>query len=66
MEEEDKKGLDPNIPLKKEDFYFKDGLMIFKESYHLKRGSCCGSGCLHCPFTEMKIGNTKLKDIFTD
>ena len=34
-----------------EDFYYdKNGLMVFTEAYHLKRGSCCGSGCLHCPY----------------
>ncbi|WP_246073669.1 DUF5522 domain-containing protein [Dinghuibacter silviterrae] len=24
--------------------------MVFTETYHLKRGFCCGSGCKHCPF----------------
>jgi hypothetical protein len=34
-----------------EDYYLSpDGKMIFTESYHLKRGYCCGSGCLHCPY----------------
>ncbi|HEX4923385.1 MAG TPA: cysteine-rich CWC family protein [Bdellovibrionales bacterium] len=33
------------------DFYHDpDGLMVFTEAYHLRRGSCCGSGCRHCPF----------------
>lgn len=36
---------DPN------DFYFEDGKMVMTESYHIKRGSCCGSGCKHCPYT---------------
>ncbi|MBN85903.1 MAG: hypothetical protein CL885_00080, partial [Dehalococcoidia bacterium] len=56
------KGMDPNIPLSNKDFYFKDGLMIFKKGYHMKRGYCCGSGCLHCPFSEMSEGNTELKE----
>ncbi len=29
--------------------------MVFTESYHLKRGYCCGSGCLHCPFDGITI-----------
>lgn len=34
-----------------EDFYFNDqGLMVFTEKYHLKRGHCCTSGCTHCPY----------------
>lgn len=34
-----------------EDFYFNDqGLMVFTERYHLKRGHCCQSGCRHCPY----------------
>jgi hypothetical protein len=28
------------------------GLMVFTAAYHLKRGSCCGSGCRHCPYRE--------------
>jgi len=36
----------------KEDFYFdpETGYTVFTAYYHLKRGSCCGSGCRHCPF----------------
>jgi len=33
-----------------EDFYFENGLMVFTEKYHLKRGYCCRSGCRHCPY----------------
>jgi hypothetical protein len=33
-----------------EDFYFENGLFVFTEKYHLKRGSCCQSGCRHCPY----------------
>lgn len=31
-------------------FYFENGLMIFTEKYHLRRGYCCQSGCRHCPY----------------
>jgi len=34
-----------------DDFYFdKNGLMVFTEKFLLKRGSCCGNGCKHCPY----------------
>lgn len=39
-------------PLKEgEDFYFNEkGLMVLTEKYHLKRGTCCGNRCKHCPY----------------
>jgi len=41
--------------LSEEDFYFTDeGLMVFTEAYHLKRGYCCDSGCRHCPYLDDK------------
>ncbi len=27
-----------------------DGLIVFTADYLLKRGYCCGNGCLHCPY----------------
>jgi len=30
------------------------GYLIFTRAYHLKRGSCCGSGCRHCPYPKPK------------
>jgi hypothetical protein len=33
------------------DFYKDDnGRIVMTESYHIKRGSCCGSKCKHCPY----------------
>jgi hypothetical protein len=33
------------------DFYKDDnGRFVMTESYHIKRGSCCGSKCKHCPY----------------
>jgi hypothetical protein len=26
------------------------GLSVFTATYHLERGSCCESGCRHCPY----------------
>ena len=38
-------------PLTDEDFYLnEEGFMVFTKEYHLKRGFCCKSGCLHCPW----------------
>jgi hypothetical protein len=33
-----------------EDYYYEGPYMVFTEQYHLKRGSCCNSGCRHCPY----------------
>ena len=33
------------------DYYLnEDGLMVFTEAYHLKRGYCCKNKCKHCPW----------------
>jgi hypothetical protein len=33
------------------DYYFnEEGLMVFTEQYHLKRGFCCKNRCRHCPW----------------
>lgn len=33
------------------DFYFNsEGLMVLTEKFLLKRGTCCFSGCQHCPY----------------
>ena len=32
------------------DFYYEDGKRVMTESYHKRRGSCCGSKCRHCPY----------------
>ncbi|UPW18097.1 DUF5522 domain-containing protein [Agarivorans sp. TSD2052] len=34
------------------DYTMVDGLMVFSAWYHLKRGSCCGNGCKHCPYPQ--------------
>ena len=30
-------------------YYDNDGRMVMTESYHKRRGRCCGNGCLNCP-----------------
>jgi len=34
-----------------------EGLIVFTKEYHLKRGYCCKSGCLNCPWNY--TGNEK-------
>jgi hypothetical protein len=44
------------------DFYYENGYRVMTESYHVRRGSCCGNGCRHCPYTPAhKKGEKTLK-----
>ena len=43
-----------------EDYYInEDGLLVFTEAYHLKRGKCCGNKCKHCPFDYVNVPSKK-------
>jgi hypothetical protein len=47
------------------DFYYENGYRVMTESYHIRRGSCCGNSCRHCPYEpKHEIGNTKLNNIY--
>ena len=42
--------------LSEEDYYInKDGLMVFTEAFHLKKGVCCGNKCKHCPYNYKNV-----------
>jgi hypothetical protein len=40
------------------DYTIENGLLVFTAAYHLKRGSCCGSGCRHCPYSPQHTAGT--------
>jgi len=45
------------------DYYLEKGQIILTEHYLKKRGKCCGSGCLFCPYEPFHHkGSTKLRD----
>ena len=47
---------------KQPDWYLENGLLVYTAGYHLKRGSCCGSGCRHCPYEPRHVeGNTTVR-----
>jgi hypothetical protein len=31
-------------------YYMENGLVVFTEAYHLKKGYCCKNNCRHCPY----------------
>ena len=35
------------------DYTIENGLHVFSQWYHLKRGTCCGNGCRHCPYNDL-------------
>ncbi len=37
------------------DYYIENDNYVFTEWYHRKRGSCCGSGCRHCPYGHQNV-----------
>lgn len=39
-----------------EDYYYNEqGFIVLTAKYHLKRGHCCGNGCLHCPYEHINV-----------
>lgn len=59
----DNRTIVPNSPLlAPEDFYIENGLLVFTAAYHLKRGTCCGNNCRHCPWNHANVpGNQRLE-----
>ncbi|WP_129021770.1 DUF5522 domain-containing protein [Edaphocola flava] len=46
------------------DFYFNEnGLIVLTAAYHLKRGRCCGNGCLHCPYDFINVREPKRSEL---
>jgi len=51
-------GQQPEKLIEGKDYYInKDGNLVFTREYHLKRGYCCNSRCLHCPYREKEPPN---------
>lgn len=40
-----------------------DGKLVFLAAYLLKRGYCCGNGCLNCPFHYVNVAEPKRKEL---
>ena len=40
----------------------ENGKLVMTESFHNKRGSCCGSKCKHCPYEPLyEKGNINIR-----
>ncbi|MEM9547285.1 MAG: cysteine-rich CWC family protein [Bacteroidota bacterium] len=40
----------PNKPTENIHYYMEEGMLVFTELNHIKRGYCCKSGCRHCAY----------------
>jgi len=40
-------------------YYNEDGYIVLTEKFHLEKGSCCGNGCLHCPYDYINVPESK-------
>jgi hypothetical protein len=36
-------------------YYNQKGYIVLTEKFHLEKGSCCGNGCLHCPYDYINV-----------
>jgi hypothetical protein len=50
QEQLSKTPIDQREKLLPTDFYWENGHMVMTDTYHSRRGSCCGNGCRHCPY----------------
>jgi hypothetical protein len=47
-----------------EDYYIdENGLYVFTEAYHIRRGYCCRSGCRRCPYGYLGEGEDEEKRV---
>ena len=50
-----------------EDFYYNaDGYIVLTKKYHLDKGSCCGNGCLHCPYNFINVPEPRRSDLLNN
>jgi Family of unknown function (DUF5522) len=49
-----------------EDFYYNDlGYMVLTAKFHLEKGTCCGNGCMHCPFDYKNVVDSKRNELLS-
>ncbi|WP_145245431.1 DUF5522 domain-containing protein [Aeoliella mucimassa] len=41
------------------DYTIENGRLVFTAEYLLRRGTCCGSGCRHCPYRNPKTSTSE-------
>ena len=47
-----------------EDYYYnEEGYVVLTAKYHLKKGSCCGNGCRHCPYQYINVPEPRREEL---
>lgn len=47
--------------IENEHYYIENGLFVFKEVYHMSKGSCCRNNCRHCVYGYKLVHRAKKK-----
>jgi len=45
----------PSPLVEGEDYYCEGAAIVFTAEYHLRRGTCCGNACRHCPYSHVAV-----------
>jgi hypothetical protein len=46
------------------DFYFNEmGYIVLTAQYHLEKGTCCGNGCLNCPYEYINVPEPRKSEL---
>lgn len=55
-----------NQVIEGEDFYYNEmGYMVLTAKYHLERGTCCGNGCVNCPYEYKNVPEPKRSELLS-
>jgi hypothetical protein len=48
------------------DFYYNEmGYMVLTARYHLEKGTCCGNGCMNCPYDYKNVPEPKRSELLS-
>jgi len=37
------------------DYTIENGMLVFSKWYHIRRGHCCGNGCVNCAYEHVNV-----------
>ncbi|MBA3827834.1 MAG: hypothetical protein H0X33_02760 [Taibaiella sp.] len=50
--------------MQQDDYYIlPDGRLVFTATYLLKRGWCCGNGCVNCPYDYINVAEPQRTEL---
>jgi hypothetical protein len=49
------------------DFYYNEmGYIVLTAQYHLEKGTCCGNGCLNCPYDYKSVPEPRRSELLAE